>query len=180
MDTVGLSDPLTDDIGAADQGANVRLLSTLLNEMDGVENIDDSSNDNSVQDRMLLVVGATNRPALIDAALLRPGRFDKLIYVPPPDRDAALEILRIHLRSTPLHTSVSIDELADQCVSKHLSGAEIEALCREGATDALRDDFEATKVCQSHFLKALISAGCGGLASELDMYEAFERGQERK
>ena len=167
-------------VGAADQGANVRLLSTLLNEMDGVENIDDSSNDNSVQDRMLLVVGATNRPALIDAALLRPGRFDKLIYVPPPDRDAALEILRIHLRATPLHTSVSIDELADQCVSKHLSGAEIEALCREGATDALRDDFEATKVCQTHFLKALISAGCGGLASELDMYEAFERGQERK
>ena len=133
----------------------------------------------SAHDRLLLVVGATNRPALIDSALLRPGRFDKLIYVPPPSLDAALEIFNIHLRGTPLHASARVEELARAAVAKGLTGAEIEGLCREAATSALRESLSADAVHARHFDAALADATSSSTAEELEQYRRFERGAAR-
>jgi transitional endoplasmic reticulum ATPase len=87
--------------GSSGDSVQERVLSTLLNEMDGVEGADS-----------VLVVGATNRPDMLDAALLRPGRFDRLVYVPPPDELARLEILKIHTKSMPLSQDVDLESVA--------------------------------------------------------------------
>jgi len=78
-----------------------RVISQLLTEIDGLEEL-----------RGVVVIAATNRPDIIDPALLRPGRFDKLLYVPPPDVNARKEILKIHLKKKPLAEDVDIEELA--------------------------------------------------------------------
>lgn len=101
----------------------------------------------------VVVIGATNRPDIIDPGLLRPGRFDKLLSVPSPDRDARLEILKIHTRDMPLTKNVDLEELAD--TTDGYSGADIEALCREAAMLALREDMEAKKVHKRHFSEAM-------------------------
>ena len=77
----------------------------------------------------VLVVAATNRPDAIDEALLRPGRIDRIIYVPPPDVEARLQILRVHTRSSPLAEDVDLEEFALK--TELFSGADLENLCRE-------------------------------------------------
>ncbi|KAL1914906.1 uncharacterized protein VTP21DRAFT_7822 [Calcarisporiella thermophila] len=119
-----------------------RVLSTLLNEMDGVE-IASS----------LLVMGATNRLDMIDDALLRPGRFDRLIYVPLPDTIARLQILRIHTRNVPLKADVDLKVIADK--TQNFSGADLRNLCREAAMTVLRDMCVSSEVGMEHFLEAL-------------------------
>lgn len=109
------------------EGIEKRVLSTLLNEMDGIENTQD-----------LLVVAATNRPDMIDSALLRPGRLDHLLYVPPPDFIARIEIFKVHTKNSPLDKDVNLEELAK--LTENYTGAEIQALCREAAFVALRED----------------------------------------
>ena len=91
-----------------------RVLSTLLNEMDGIEAATG-----------VLVVGATNRPNALDAALMRPGRFDEIIYVPPPDEQARLKILQIYTKHLPLDGSVDLSEIA----SKVLTSSILRATC---------------------------------------------------
>ncbi|KAI9142795.1 P-loop containing nucleoside triphosphate hydrolase protein [Paraphysoderma sedebokerense] len=106
-----------------------RVLSTLLNEMDGIENATG-----------VVVVAATNRPNVLDPALLRPGRFDKLVYVPPPDKSARKEIFKIYTKNLPLGESIDwekvLEELSD--LTGDCTGADIENLCREAALLALR------------------------------------------
>ncbi|KAJ2681420.1 hypothetical protein H4R19_007344 [Coemansia spiralis] len=119
--------------GAAGDSVQERILSTLLNEMDGVEAADG-----------VLVVGATNRIDMIDPALLRPGRFDRTVYVPPPDRAARAEILRIKARGMPLGPDVDMDELADR--THGFSGADMANLSREAALLVLRQDIGARQV----------------------------------
>lgn len=87
--------------GSNGDSVQERVLSTLLNEMDGVESADS-----------VLVVGATNRPDMLDAALMRPGRFDQSVYVPPPDEAARFEILKIHTRHMPLDVDVDLLNIA--------------------------------------------------------------------
>ncbi|KAG0164959.1 hypothetical protein DFQ30_009155 [Apophysomyces sp. BC1015] len=114
--------------GGSNSGDSVqeRVLSTLLNEMDGVETAES-----------VLVVGATNRPDMLDAALLRPGRFDQLVYVPPPDETARYEILKIHTRHVPLAADVDLSVIANET---HLyTGADLKNVCREAAMIALRE-----------------------------------------
>lgn len=103
-----------------------KLLSALLAEMDGLSNSDG-----------IIVVGSTNMPELIDPALLRPGRFDKILYVPPPDREARKEIFAVHLRDMPLTEDVDYEALAD--LTEGYSGADIYAVCQEAARMAARD-----------------------------------------
>lgn len=117
--------------------AEARVLSTFLNEMDGV--------DGSMSDGVLLL-GATNRPSTIDAALLRPGRFDRVIYVPPPDRDgrrAILESQCSHWNEKALepidNDGVDIDYLSSDAVSGLMTGAEIVGACREAAMIAVKE-----------------------------------------
>ena len=107
--------------------AGQRVVSQLLNEMDGVEPL-----------KQVIVVAATNRPDLLDAAFLRPGRIDRLIYVEPPDLETRKQILSIHLRKMPVGSDVDLDRIARR--SEGLSGAELANLCREAGLEALSKD----------------------------------------
>ena len=100
----------------------------------------------------VVVIGATNRPDIIDQGLLRPGRFDRLVMIHAPDKKARLEIFKIHTKEMPLEKDVNLEALAETC--DNYSGADIEALCREAAMLALRKDDKAKKVKKEHFEKA--------------------------
>jgi transitional endoplasmic reticulum ATPase len=101
----------------------------------------------------VLVIGATNRADIIDPAALRPGRFDTIVFVPPPDRDARVDILKVHTRNMPLADDVSLEKLAD--MTDGFSGADIENLVREAAMAAVRSDWKAKPVHMKHFKAAL-------------------------
>ncbi|MEM3938623.1 MAG: CDC48 family AAA ATPase [Saccharolobus sp.] len=111
-----------------DSGVTERIVNQLLAEMDGVQQLN-----------RVVVIAATNRPDILDPALLRPGRFDRLVYVPPPDEKARLEILKIYTKSLPLDSSVSLEELAKKL--EGYTGADIEALVRETAMKVLRQKY---------------------------------------
>ena len=118
-----------------------QVVSQLLTEMSGIEEMEGVS-----------VIATTNRPDIIDPALLRPGRFDKLIYVPAPDEKTRLEILKVHTKGMPLK-GVNLEKLAKD--TDGYSGADIEALAREAAMFALREDSKAKEITSKHFEKAL-------------------------
>ncbi len=115
-----------------DSGVTERVISQLLTEIDGLEEL-----------RKVVVIAATNRPDLVDPALLRPGRFDRLIYVPPPDYKAREEILKIHTRDKPLAEDVDIKELAKR--TEGYTGADIASLVNTAALIALREHVEKYK-----------------------------------
>jgi transitional endoplasmic reticulum ATPase len=129
--------------GSRGDSVQERVLSTLLNEMDGIEHA-----------KGVLVVGATNRPDMIDAALLRPGRFGKIIYVPPPNREARKSILEIYTRGMPIDDSVDLNTLAD--LTDRFSGADLKGVCREAVLVHLRKK-EAfhDRVSMTDFLEVL-------------------------
>jgi len=118
-----------------------QVVSQLLTELSGIEEMEG-----------VVVIGTTNRPDIVDPALLRPGRFDRLIYVPAPDEKTRLEIFKVHTREMPLK-GVSLDKLAKE--TEGYSGADIEALCREAALFALREDMKAKEITMKNFEKAL-------------------------
>jgi len=125
-----------------DSGVTERVVSQLLTEMDGLERLEG-----------VVVIAATNRPDIIDPALLRPGRFDRVIYVPPPDEEARLEILKVHTRRMPLAEDVDLKEIAKK--TEGYTGADIEVLCREAGLAAIREDINIDKVYARHFEEAL-------------------------
>jgi transitional endoplasmic reticulum ATPase len=110
--------------------------------MDGLEEL-----------QSVVVIGATNRPNLIDPALLRPGRFDELIYVPVPDQAGRRHILGIHTKGMPLAKDVDLDELARQ--SERFTGADLEDLVRRAGLFALRGSIDAKLVGMAEFERAL-------------------------
>ncbi|MEK6978083.1 MAG: AAA family ATPase, partial [Candidatus Hydrothermarchaeota archaeon] len=122
-------------------------LNQLLTEMDGVEELN-----------KVVVIAATNRPDLIDPALLRPGRLDRLLLVPVPDEEARGEIFKVHTKHMPLD-AVDLDRLAKQ--TDGYVGADIEALCREAGMLAIREtlaeggEIEKKKVAWQHFSEAM-------------------------
>ncbi len=113
--------------GIADSRVSERLVNQLLSEIDGMESLDE-----------VVVIGATNRPDILDPALLRPGRFDEILFVPPPDEEARYEILKIHTRNMPLAGDVDLRELAKR--TEGYTGADIEAMCMEAGLAALREN----------------------------------------
>ncbi len=118
------------------------VVNQLLTSVDGLESMEG-----------VVVVGATNRPDIIDPGLLRAGRFDRLLLVPAPDEKATKEILKVHTRTMPLTKDVDFDELVPNM--KGYVGSDVEALCREAAMLALREDIKAKKVKMAHFRKAI-------------------------
>lgn len=136
-----------------------RLLSTLLTEMDGLELATG-----------IIVLAATNRPKAIDAALLRPGRFDMVLYVPPPDAQGRHEILRIHTRKMKLGEDVSLGEIAER--TELFTGADLEGLCREAGMAALRADLSASSIHKAHFEAAIRSLRPSLTKAEVDEYAA--------
>ncbi|KAL7332585.1 hypothetical protein PS15p_204602 [Mucor circinelloides] len=125
--------------GSNGDSVQERVLSTLLNEMDGVESADS-----------VLVVGATNRPDMLDAALMRPGRFDQSVYVPPPDEAARFEILKIHTRHMPLDVDVDLLNIAKH--TNYYTGADLQNVCREAAMEALRSMNTAANVVSTNHI----------------------------
>ena len=131
-------------------GARVgeRVLNQLLTEMDGLEDLHN-----------VTVIAATNRPELLDPALVRPGRFDKVLLVQAPDTGARLEIFKVHTKDMPLAKDTDFDYLVKN--TGGYSGADIEGLCREAAMGAIREvlagegDLDKKKVTQKHFKEAL-------------------------
>ncbi|MEM2103640.1 MAG: CDC48 family AAA ATPase [Candidatus Bathyarchaeia archaeon] len=133
-------------LGFADSGVTERVISQLLTEMDGIVTLED-----------VVVVAATNRPDIVDPAVLRPGRFDRLIYVPEPDEKGRLQILKIYTKNMPLAKDVNLEALA--AMTRNYSGADIEAVCREAAMQALRRDINAKEVEAKDFEEALRRIG---------------------
>ena len=111
---------------SSDSHVTERVVSQLLTELDGLEALKD-----------VVVIGATNRPDMVDVALLRPGRLDRLVYIPPPNASSRAQIFAIHLLGKPLAEDVDIEQLAKE--TEGYVGADIEAICREAAMLALRD-----------------------------------------
>ena len=112
--------------GDLDSGVGERVISMLLTELDGLEEL-----------HSVTVIAATNRPDLVDAALLRPGRFDRLLHIPPPDLAARKQILRIHTKGKPLGKDVDLDELARR--TDGMTGADLAGICNEAAMLAVRE-----------------------------------------
>ena len=118
------------------------VVNQILTSIDGLESMEG-----------VVVIGATNKPDMLDPALLRPGRFDRLLLTPAPDKKSRFEIFKIHTKGMPLTKDVSLEELGER--TDGFSGADIEGLCREAAMLALREDIEAKEVNRIHFEKAL-------------------------
>jgi transitional endoplasmic reticulum ATPase len=105
----------------------------------------------------IVVIAATNRPDMVDTAVLRPGRFDRLIYVPEPDDKSRLQIFKIYTKGMPVGQDVDLNQLAT--VTKYYSGADIESLCREAAMHALRRDVNSREVTMKDFQDAMKEMG---------------------
>ena len=119
-----------------------RVLSQLLAELEGLQ-----------PRQQVLVVAATNRPDLLDAALLRPGRFDRLVYVPVPDTAARASILQVQLRQMRVAVAVNVRRLAER--TEGFTGADLSALCNAAAMHALDESIDAPEIAARHFKSAL-------------------------
>ncbi len=150
-----------------------RVVDTLLTEMDGLKNM-----------KGVFVLAATNRPDIIDPALLRPGRFDKVIEIPIPDEKTRKEILKIHTRNMPLASDVSLEELAKR--TNGFTGADLENLVREAGMHAIRELLTETKLEEinpqiieaRHFEKALQTIRPSVSTEEVERIKRFAKGAE--
>ncbi|MBE9390533.1 CDC48 family AAA ATPase [Fervidicoccus fontis] len=143
-------------------GVTDRIVNQLLTEIDGIQPLSN-----------VVVIGATNRPDILDPALLRPGRFDRLVYIPPPDKKSRLDILKIHTRKVPLASDVDLEKLAD--MTEGYTGADLEALVREAVMLALREKLEARPVEFKYFLKAMETVGPSLTREEVEKYERLAK-----
>jgi transitional endoplasmic reticulum ATPase len=119
-----------------------RVVNTLLTELDGLQDLKD-----------IVVIAATNRPDIVDPALLRSGRFDRMILLGAPQKSARVSILNIHTRTMPLSDDVDIEELAD--LTEWYVGSDLETLCKEAAMLALREAMDISSIEMRHFREAL-------------------------
>jgi transitional endoplasmic reticulum ATPase len=147
-----------------DSGAKVteRVLNQMLAEMDGIEDLTN-----------VIVVAATNRPDMLDSALMRPGRFDRIVYVGVPDKEGREKILGIHTKPIPLDKSVDIKKLAEE--TEGYTGADLESLAREAAMLALRENKDAKTVTKKHFDKAMEKVPPSVSKSDAQRYKQIEQ-----
>ncbi|MFA6974308.1 MAG: CDC48 family AAA ATPase [Parcubacteria group bacterium] len=146
-----------------EQGTKVteRVLNQMLSEMDGLEDL-----------HGILVIGATNRPDMLDPALLRPGRFDKILLVTAPNEAGREKILEIHTKKMPLAKGVNLKELAKK--TEGYTGADMEAFVREAAMLALRESKEAKQVKEKHFEEAFKKIKPSVTKQTIDVYKRVE------
>lgn len=126
----------------SDSKVSERVVNQVLTEIDGLESLND-----------VVIIGASNRPDIIDPALLRQGRFDRLILIPSPDVESRKMIFEIYLRRMPLAKGVDVNLLAEK--TEGYVGADIEGVCREAAMVALRENIDTSEVSLTHFEQAL-------------------------
>lgn len=152
---------------ASEPQVTARILNQLLSEMDGLEEL-----------RAVVVIGATNRPDIIDPALLRPGRFDELILVPVPDAGARREIFKVHTQKMSLAADVDIEKLVS--LTDQYTGADIAAMCKKAGREALREDLHAKEVKQKHFLQAVAETGPSVTSDTMKYYKAIQGGLRKR
>jgi len=161
-------------MGGGDDGhVTERVVNQLLTEMDGLQELSD-----------IVIIGATNRPDIIDTALMRPGRFDRIILAPVPDKRTRKEIFSVHSRGMPLDKDVVMSDLIDK--TEGYVGADIESVCREAAIFALREDMKAKTIKMKHFNDALAKVRPSATKDVEEAYAELEktfraaRGKEMK
>lgn len=156
---------------SSDSNVTERVVSQILTELDGIEELKD-----------VVILAATNRPDMVDPALLRPGRFDRLIYITVPNKESREKIFKIHLEGKPIEDEVKLSELAD--VTDGYVGADIEAICREAAMLAMREiikpgadktemlrSVQTMRLTKKHFEYAVSRVKPTTSRSVLDIYE---------
>ena len=151
----------------SDSGVSEKVLSQFLTELDGLEVMKD-----------IVVIAATNRPDILDPALIRPGRIDRLLFVPPPGPDERTEILKIFTKDMPLSSNLDLKDLKD--LMDGFSGADIETWCREAAMIALRENIRARVVSYEHFDEAKESISPSITDEILAWYEKFGEQLKRR
>jgi len=143
-----------------DSGVSEKVLSQFLTELDGLEVKKD-----------IIVIAATNRPDILDPALIRPGRIDRILLVPAPDEDGRLQILNLFTKDMPLEANIDLDNLNKMLDG--FTGADVETFCREAGMIALRENLSAKKITEEHFKMALESV-YPSITSEISKwYEDF-------
>ena len=164
--------------GATDSGVGERVVSQLLTELDGLESLED-----------VVVIATTNRPDLIDSALLRPGRLDRHVHVPVPDEAGRRKILEVHTREKPLADDVDLDAIARR--TEGYVGADLEAVAREASMSASREFIQSVsreevresvgnvRVTMAHFENALDEVNPSVTAETRERYEEIERRFQR-
>ncbi|KAJ9128233.1 hypothetical protein QFC24_000525 [Naganishia onofrii] len=153
-------DALATSRGSDHDGPNQGVLTSLLNEMDGVEELSG-----------VIVVAATNRPDVLDSALLRPGRLDRILYVGPPDFDARKDIFRIRFSKMAVEPDTGIEDLA--FLTAGCSGAEIASICQDAALMSMNEDLSAPYVRKQHLLDAAKSVRRRITPSMISQFEAW-------
>ncbi|MCS3923984.1 CDC48 family AAA ATPase [Methanosalsum natronophilum] len=150
--------------GATTEGGKVaeRVVNQLLTELDGLEPL-----------KEIVVIAATNRPDIMDPALLRAGRFDRMVLVGSPSKSGRVNIFKIHTKNIPLAKDVDIKELAD--MTEGYVGADIEAVCREGVMLSLRNNFESSEVEMKYFREALKKVRPTISENLLEYYQNIEK-----
>ena len=148
--------------GMGEPQVTERVVNTILSEMDGLEELNN-----------VVLIGASNRPNLIDPALLRPGRFDELIYVGPPDTAGRRRILAIHTKDMPLAKDVDLESLAQR--AERFTGADLEDLVRRAGLTALRRGLDSAEVTMADFEAALRETRASVTEGMLKDYEEIQR-----
>jgi transitional endoplasmic reticulum ATPase len=160
----GLVGTRSPELQSGNVSVSDRVLSQLLQEMDGLQ----------TGVSQTIILAATNRPDFIDKALLRPGRFDRLLYVPPPDANAREAIFQVHLRNIPVANDVDIASLARE--TEGFTGADIASICQQAAILALEADEFAERVASKHFHAAIVSSQPSLVAAGYaHIYNAYQR-----
>ncbi|MCH7850694.1 MAG: CDC48 family AAA ATPase [Nanoarchaeota archaeon] len=145
------------------QKVTENVLNQMLSEMDGIEDLTN-----------VIVIGATNRPDILDPALMRPGRFDRIVYVPVPEEEGRLQILKIHTKNMQIENKENlIKDLAEE--TEGYTGADLESLTREAAMLALRENIEAKKVLKKHFDEALNKVQPSVSKNDQERYKQVEQ-----
>ena len=147
--------------------ATERIVNQLLSELDGLEEL-----------RGVVIIGATNRPDIIDPALLRPGRFDEMILVPVPDPKTRLEIFKVHTKKMALSDDVNLGEFVR--ITQDFTGADIAAVCKKAGRIAMRENINAEKVSHKHFLSAIEETGPSVTPDIMSYYEKIKDDLRKK
>ncbi|MEJ7777216.1 MAG: CDC48 family AAA ATPase [Sphingomicrobium sp.] len=148
--------------GMGEPQVTERVVNTILAEMDGLDEL-----------KSVVLIGATNRPSLIDPALLRPGRFDELIYVAPPEAAGRKQILSIHTSTMPLAKDIDLESLAQR--TERFTGADLEDLVRRAGMTALRRGLDAPEVTSADFESALAETRASVTPEMLEEYERIKQ-----
>jgi len=145
---------------SSDSGVGDRVVNQLLTELDGIESLEG-----------VTVIAATNRPDMIDPAIMRPGRVDRNVEVEIPDEEGRRKIFEVHTRDMPVSDDVDLDELSSE--TEGFVGSDIESVCREAGMNALRSDIDTEEATMDDFREAIEDVRPTATKDNLEQYRAM-------